>query len=116
MRRQKTYNPKEDKLKIDRFRPSLGLSSNGDLPPHFEDEQLPIFEVGDIKFFHTKPADRCAVPTINQQTGERHKKLKPTLMAYRTGKHLNYLQEPKWSDKMFFGSYFIHNKPGIIRR
>jgi len=115
MKRQKAYNPKEDKMKIDRFRPSLVLSSNGDLPPHWEDE-MTVFMAEDIKFYHTKRCDRCAVPTINQQTGVRHRKLKPTLMSYRTGKQLDYVLQPNYKDKMFFGSYFIHDKSGVIRR
>ena len=53
---------------------------------------------------------------INQQTGVRHRKLKPTLMNYRTGKHLNYLWAPNWDEKMFFGSYFINDKSGVIHR
>lgn len=115
MREQKSYNAQDDKIKIDRFRPSLVLSSNGDLPPHFEDTTK-MFVAGDIKFYHTKPCDRCAVPTINMQTGVRHRKLKPTLMDYRTGQHLGYLKEPNWKMKVFFGSYFIHQKNGVIRR
>ena len=64
MKRQKTYNPEEDFLKVDRFRPSIVLSSNGHLPPHFEDMLGSVFAAGSIQFYHTKPADRCSVPTV----------------------------------------------------
>ena len=64
MKRQKTFNPKEDELKIDRFRPTIVLSSDGSLAPHFEDMLGKVFMADTIKFYHTKPADRCSVPTV----------------------------------------------------
>eukprot|EP01083_Nonionella_stella_P003841 11044_1 len=109
------YDERLDKIKMDRFRPNIVISSNGYYAPHFEDE-IELWETDGIKFYNTKQCPRCGMPSINQQTAKRYKEPKTTLLTYRTGQQLNYLQEKNWSSKLFFGSYFIHNECAQIRR
>jgi uncharacterized protein YcbX len=54
-------------IPIDRFRPNLVL---GGCEPHAEDGWRRI-RVGGIELVLVKPCDRCAVTTVDQETGER---------------------------------------------
>ena len=110
------YNVKMDKIRMDRFRPNIVVSSNGFYSANWEDN-IKIFATNNgIKFYFSKPCPRCGMPSINQQTGKRYKEPKQTLLKYRTGQKLNYLKEANWKMKLFFGSYFIHDKCGEIQR
>eukprot|EP01084_Bolivina_argentea_P110684 197593_1 len=109
------YNQELDKIKMDRFRPNIVISSNGYYSPNFEDD-IKLLGINGIKLYHTKNCPRCGMPSINQQTASRYHEPKNTLLTYRTGEKLGYLKQKNWKHKLFFGSYFIHDKCGQIKR
>ena len=112
------YDAEMDKIRMDRFRPNIVISSNGYYPPHFEDDVDVLVIEDRVKLYHTKNCPRCGMPSINQQHAKRYKEPKQTLLKYRTGEILGdeYLTERGSKLKIFFGAYFIHDNDAEIRR
>jgi uncharacterized protein YcbX len=81
---------------MDRFRPNLVIS--GDAGPWAEDSWTAI-QVGDgARFDVVKGCDRCAVPQVDQRTGERHREPARVLAAHRRGA----------DGKTYFGQNLVH--------
>lgn len=79
-------------LPINRFRPNLVFS--GGLP-HQEDTWKD-FAIGSARFVGVKPCERCVLPTINQDTGEKGDEPLRTLSSYR-----------KRDGKIYFGQNLV---------
>jgi len=69
----------KDPLPMNRFRPNLVFS--GGKP--FEEDAWRNFSIGRNRFIGVKPCGRCAVTTVNQDTGEKGKEPLATLSTYR---------------------------------
>ncbi|ESS72870.1 MOSC domain-containing protein [Methyloglobulus morosus KoM1] len=86
-------------LAMIRFRPNLVVSG---CEGYAEDFWRDI-TIGNIGFRLPKPCSRCAVPTINPETGESGKEPLTTLNRLR-----------KWQNKVYFGQNALHNDLGVL--
>lgn len=68
---------------MDRFRPNVVIAGG---EPHVEDGWLQI-RAGGIELALPKPCSRCAIPGIDQRSGERAREPLPTLSRYRRQDH-----------------------------
>ena len=68
---------------MNRFRPNMVFS--GGEP--FEEDRWRNFRIGENRFVGVKPCARCAIPTVNQDTGEKGKEPLVTLSKYRRGEN-----------------------------
>ncbi len=66
---------------LDRFRPNLVVQG---CEPHAEDSWRRI-RIGQVEFHVAKPCARCAVPALDQQTGDKHPEILRVLAGYRRG-------------------------------
>jgi uncharacterized protein YcbX len=66
-------------LPIDRFRPNIVIAGGS----AFQEDGWKEIAIGDARFSMLKPCARCAIPTIDQRTGERGKEPTRTLATYR---------------------------------
>jgi len=68
---------------MNRFRPNLVVTSS----EAFAEDNWRIIMIGSTVFHVVKPCERCTIPTVDQETGERTgKELLLTLSIYRTVK------------------------------
>lgn len=94
-----------DKLEIPvdmrRFRPNIVIDG---CEPYAEDK-MTSFTISNISMRGVKRCDRCTVPTVDPDTGERTSK-EPiaTLLTYR-----------KWDNLVYFGMNVIHEISGNIQ-
>jgi uncharacterized protein len=86
-------------LPVIRFRPNLVISG---CDAYAEDMWREI-SIGNISFRLPKPCSRCAVPTIDPETGETSKEPLTTLNRLR-----------KWENKVYFGQNALHNAQGKL--
>ena len=86
-------------LSMRRFRPNLVIAGAG---PYAEDGWRRI-RIGMLGFRLAKPCSRCAVTTVNPDTGTRDLDTLGALAAYR-----------KRDNKVFFGQNLIHDDTGEI--
>jgi hypothetical protein len=84
---------------IDRFRPNLVVSG---ATPHAEDTWRRL-EGPAITFDIVKPCARCAIVSVEQETGTRVKEPLATLEEYR-----------RQGSKIMFGQNALHDRPGQI--
>ena len=89
----------ERALPMNRFRPNIVFTGGA---PYQEDE-LSVFTIRDIRFWGVKPCARCPIPTIDQTTAERGKEPLRTLARYRMR-----------NNKVYFGQNLIHQGIGEI--
>lgn len=95
-----TLNDKlEQKVSIDRFRPNIVIDG---CPAHAEDEWSRI-AIGDIEIQLAKPCSRCVIPSIHQQTSDKHPNLLKALASYR-----------RYDNKILFGQNGLHNNHGKL--
>ncbi len=66
-------------LGMDRFRPNIVIAGG----EAYQEDQWKEIMIGDTRFSLVKPCERCAIPTIDQRTGERGKEPTRTLATYR---------------------------------
>lgn len=90
----------ERPIPMNRFRPNLVVAG---VEPHAEDGWSSV-RIGDITFDVVKPCARCAVPTIDQQTGVQGKEPLRTLATYR-----------RQNGAVMFGQNLIHRGVGQLR-
>ena len=89
----------EQKVDINRFRPNIVIDG---CPPHAEDDWSRII-IGDIEIQLAKPCSRCVIPSIDQNSSEKHPTLLKALASYR-----------RYDNKVLFGQNGLHNGPGRI--
>lgn len=87
-------------LPMDRFRPNLVV---GGCEPFAEDGWEEI-RIGDIYFRVAKPCARCAITTVDQETGKKGKEPLTTLATFRNS-----------PSGVLFGQNLIHEAPGTLR-
>ncbi|WP_336515266.1 MOSC domain-containing protein [Pollutibacter soli] len=87
-------------IPMNRFRPNIVFT--GGSP--FEEDTMRKFRIGAILFEGVKLCARCAIPTINQDTGQMAKEPTRTLAKYRAR-----------NNNVYFGQNLIHSGEGIIR-
>jgi uncharacterized protein len=90
----------EHPLDMRRFRPNIVISGTA---PHAEDTFARV-RIGDLWFRGPKRCDRCAVTTVDPDTGERGKEPLRTLATYRL-EH----------GKVWFGMNLVHEGTGHLR-
>ncbi len=90
----------EEPVPLDRFRPNLVVRG---CEPYGEDGWVRV-RVGAVPFRVAEPCARCAVTTVNQETGVRGKEPLRTLATYR-----------KAGGEVFFGRNLIHASLGTVR-
>lgn len=86
-------------LPMERFRPNLVISGC----PGYEEDTWREIRIGEIDFRLPKPCSRCAVPTIDLETGETGKEPLVTLSRTR-----------KWQNKVYFGQNALHDRCGEL--
>ncbi len=86
---------------MNRFRANIVIDG---LAPHEEDKIQSII-INDININLVKPCDRCTVPSVNQQTGEKRPDILRALIKYR-----------QFNKKIYFGMNGIHQQNGIIEK
>ena len=89
----------ESPVSMNRFRPNLVVRGCG---PYAEDGWGEM-RVGDAVFRVAEPCPRCAITTVNQDSGERGKEPLRTLATYR-----------KAGGEVWFGRNLIHTSPGTV--
>ncbi|KZX60326.1 hypothetical protein A3709_12100 [Halioglobus sp. HI00S01] len=85
---------------LDRFRPNLVVAGCG---AHAEDEWRRI-RIGSVEFDLAKPCSRCAVPSLDQMTGEKHPEILRALASYRRGT----------DRQIYFGQNLVYASGGDI--
>ncbi len=87
-------------VELDRFRPNLVIEG---CEPHAEDGWRQL-RIGEVEFEVAKPCSRCAVPSLDQRTGEKHPELLRVLAGYRRGE----------DRKVYFGQNLLYGRPGRL--
>ena len=90
----------EDPLPMNRFRPNFVVRGCG---PYAEDGWSRL-RIGSVSFQVAEPCPRCAITTVDQETGTRGKEPLRTLATYR-----------KSEGEVFFGRNLIHDTLGTVR-
>ncbi len=85
---------------MNRFRPNVVISGS---EAYEEDTWLRVM-IGSVSFLVAKPCVRCAVPTVDQDTGVAGKEPIRTLQTYRT-----------FDSKLCFGQNLVHESRGVLR-
>lgn len=85
---------------MNRFRPNL-VFTGGD---PYEEDTWRNFTIGTAAFVGIKPCARCALPTVNQDTGERGDEPIRTMSTYR-----------KRDNKIYFGQNLVALHPAEIK-
>ncbi len=86
---------------LDRFRPNLVVEG---CEAHAEDGWRRI-RIGDVEFEVAKPCARCAVPSLDQRTGEKHPEILRALASYRRGA----------DRQVYFGQNLLYEPGGSLR-
>ena len=90
----------EDPLPMNRFRPNFVVRGCG---PYAEDGWSRL-RIGSVPFRVAEPCPRCAITTVDQESGTRGKEPLRTLATYR-----------KSGGEVFFGRNLIHDTLGTVR-
>jgi len=101
----------ESLLEMRRFRPSLAF---GGTEPFEEDHWL-RFKTGEIDFIGETLCSRCAIPTTDQDTGERGKEPSATFARFRRGDQLGTAPRIPHPNQTYFGRNFRHHGAGVLR-
>lgn len=90
-----------EKVDIDRFRANIIIDG---CEAHAEDE-WPEISVNGIDIQLAKPCSRCVIPSIHQQTAQKHPSILKTLASYR-----------RHNGKIYMGQNGLHSSPGEISK
>jgi len=90
----------ETPVPMNRFRPNLVVSG---CEPFAEDSWKQI-RIGEVEFDVAKPCDRCVMPSIDQQTGEKDRNINRVLASFR-----------RRDGKIYFGQNLLYRGTGILR-
>jgi hypothetical protein len=85
---------------MNRFRPNVVISGSA----AYEEDTWQRVKIGSVSFLVAKPCVRCAVPTVDQNTGVVGKEPIRTLQTYRT-----------FDSKLCFGQNLVHESQGVLR-
>ena len=88
-------------MTVERFRPNLVVS---DVAAYAEDQWRSV-KINDITFRVVKPCSRCAITTVNPETGSKGTEPLQTLAKYR-----------REGNKVFFGQNVIHDSQGLLKQ
>ena len=88
-------------MTVERFRPNLVV---GEVESYAEDNWHKI-KINDITFRVVKPCSRCAITTVNPETGIKGDEPLLTLAKYR-----------RKGNKVFFGQNVIHDQEGALKQ
>jgi uncharacterized protein YcbX len=83
-----------------RFRPNIVVTG----APAFAEDAWKTLRMGGIGFRVVKPCERCTIPTVDIETGERGKEPLATLATFR-----------KTGAKVYFGQNLAHDAEGLLR-
>ena len=86
-------------VRIDRFRANIIIDG---CAAHAEDDWSKI-TLNHIDILLAKPCSRCVIPSINQQTAEKHRSLLKTLASYR-----------RTGGKVYMGQNGLHQSNGKL--
>ena len=92
---------KTQQMTVERFRPNLVVS---DVAAYAEDQWRSV-KINDITFRVVKPCSRCAITTVNPETGSKGTEPLQTLAKYR-----------REGNKVFFGQNVIHDSQGLLKQ
>ena len=90
----------ESPIEMRRFRPNLVVTGSG----AFEEDNWREIRAGEVAFSLVKPCARCAIPTVDPETGELGREPMRTLATYRRRGH-----------DIFFGWNILARTAGTIR-
>jgi hypothetical protein len=90
----------ETPVSMERFRPNLVVAGTG----AYEEDRWKVVRIGGITFDVVKPCSRCAIVTVDPETGLRGPEPLRTLAGYRGE-----------GDKVLFGQNLVHRGPGRLR-
>lgn len=90
----------EQPVPMNRFRPNLVVSG---CEPFAEDGWRRI-RIGAVTLDVVKPCSRCAIPSIDQDTGERDRFINRALAAFR-----------RFDGEILFGQNLLYPEPGEVR-
>ncbi|HUK53148.1 MAG TPA: MOSC N-terminal beta barrel domain-containing protein [Candidatus Binatia bacterium] len=90
----------EKPVEMRRFRPNVVVSGTD---PFAEDTWRRI-RIGEVEFSVVKPCARCAIPTVDPDTGEVGKEPMRTLANFR-----------RRNGEVFFGENLVHHSHGTLR-
>lgn len=85
---------------MNRFRPNIVIDG---LAAHEEDKLQSII-INNIEIKLVKPCERCQVPSIDQQTGEKRGDILRSLIKYR-----------QFNKRIYFGMNGLHQSNGVIQ-
>lgn len=85
---------------LDRFRANLVVAG---CEAHAEDGWKRL-RIGDVEFDVAKPCARCAVPSLDQETGDKHPELLRVLSSYRRGE----------DRQVYFGQNLLYSGRGRV--
>lgn len=89
----------QEPVPMNRFRPNVVISGS----PAYEEDSWQRVKIGSVSFLVAKPCVRCAVPTVDQNTGVSGKEPIRTLRTYRT-----------FDSKLCFGQNLVHESQGVL--
>lgn len=87
-------------VEMRRFRPNIVVAG---AEPFAEDTWRRI-RIGEVECSVVKPCARCAIPTVNPDTGEMGREPMRTLANFR-----------RRNSEVFFGENVVHHAPGTLR-
>ncbi|MEZ0325460.1 MAG: MOSC domain-containing protein [Fimbriimonas sp.] len=90
----------ENPIPIRRFRPNIVVEGSN----AYEEDDWSVIRVGELDLRKTTQCGRCAVPTIDIETGIPSDEPLRTLNTYR-----------RFGQKVCFGTYYVPDKLGTIR-
>eukprot|EP00644_Phytophthora_capsici_P016307 jgi/Phyca11/508348/fgenesh2_kg.PHYCAscaffold_34_\ len=88
---------------MNRFRPNIVLRGS----PAFADEHWNCITIDGTRFRNVRPCARCAMPSVNQETGEVHPEREPSraIVRERNGVLLGFTDGKKFEG--YFGSNMV---------
>jgi MOSC domain-containing protein len=86
---------------MNRFRPNLVVAGC----EAFAEDRWRRIRIGALELDVVKPCSRCAIPAIDQATGQRDPEINRALAAFR-----------RFEGQILFGQNLLHAGPGALRR
>ncbi len=84
---------------MNRFRPNIVVSGCD----AFAEDDWKKIRIGDIELSVAKACSRCVMPSINQETGKKHREINRVLASYR-----------RRDGAIFFGQNLLFDRQGLV--